>query len=70
MDIHGVWNSSRAPYPVDEWAYTVRMMDEGKLQVEDLITDRFTLEEMPQVMEGIRNGSRKIVKAMYVNTKE
>ena len=70
VDVHGVWNSSRAPFPVDEWAYTVRMMDEGKLQVEDLITDRFALEEMPQVMEGIRDGSRKIVKAMYVNTKE
>lgn len=65
VDVHGVWNSSRAPYPVDEWAYTVRMMDEGKFQVEDLITDRFSLEEMPQVMADIRDGRRKIVKAMF-----
>lgn len=66
VDVHGVWNSSRAPYPVDEWAYTVRMMDEGKFQVTDLITDRFSMEEMPRIMESIRSGSRKIVKAMYV----
>ena len=65
-EIHGVWNSSRAPYPVDEWAYTVRMMYEGKLEVTDLITDRLTLEELPRAMEEIRNGTRKIVKAMYV----
>lgn len=69
VNIHGVWNSSRAPYPIDEWAYTVRMMDEGKLQVEDLITDRLTLRQLPAAMEAIRTGSRKNVKAMYVNPK-
>lgn len=69
VEIHGVWNSSRAPYPVDEWAYTVRMMDEGKFQVADLITDRFSLEEMPEVMDGIHNHTRQIVKAMYVAKK-
>lgn len=69
VNIHGVWNSSRTPYPIDEWAYTVRMMDGGKLQVEDLITDRLSLQELPAAMEAIRTGNRKIVKAMYVNTK-
>lgn len=39
ITINGVWNSSRAPYPMDEWIYTVRMMDEGRLEVTDLITD-------------------------------
>ena len=64
--VRGVWNSSRSPYPVDEWSYTVRMMDEGVFDPTDLITDRFTLEEMPQVMADIKSGERKIVKAMYV----
>ena len=66
LGIYGVWNSSRAPYPVEEWQHTVRMMDEGKLQVTDLITDRLTLEEVPQAIGEIRSGARKIVKAMYV----
>lgn len=62
--IHGVWNSSRAPYPMDEWAYTVCMLDEGRLMVTDLITDRLKLEELPTAMKQIRSGERKIVKAM------
>lgn len=66
INVCGIWNSSRSPYPVDEWQHTVRMMDEGKLQVTDLITDRLTLEELPQAMADIRSGTRKIVKAMYV----
>ena len=66
LTVCGVWNSSRAPYPTSEWEYTVRMMDEGKLQVTDLITDRLTLCELPQAIGEIRSGARRIVKAMYV----
>lgn len=62
----GVWNSSRAPYPVSEWSYTVQMMDKGKFVCADLITDRLSLEELPQTMDEIRRGARKIVKAVYV----
>ena len=63
--VMGVWNSSRAPYPVNEWEYTVQMMDEGRFVCSDLITDRLTLDELPQAMEEIRNGTRKIIKAVY-----
>lgn len=66
LTLRGVWNSSRAPYPVDEWAYTVAMMDAGRFAVQDLITDRLTLEQLPQAMADIRGGTRKIVKAMVV----
>ena len=52
--------------PVDEWAYTVQMMDAGKLIVSDLITIRLTLEELPLAMEQIKSGERKIVKAMVL----
>lgn len=65
ISIVGVWNSSRAPYPVNEWAYTVQMMDEGRFVCSDLITDRLTLEELPQAMDEIHNGTRRIVKAIY-----
>lgn len=64
ITIAGVWNSSRAPYPVNEWRYTVQMMDEGKFICADLITDRLTLEELPCAMDKIRAGTRKIVKAV------
>lgn len=66
VTICGVWNSSRAPYPVDEWSYTVRMMEEGKLVVTDLISDRLTLEELPDAMAKVRAGARKVVKMMVL----
>ena len=66
VDVHGVWNSSRSPYPVNEWKFTVRMMDEGILKTADQITDRLSLEELPQAMAEIKSGTRKIVKAVYV----
>lgn len=66
VEVHGVWNSSRAPYPVNEWEFTVRMMDEGILKTADLITDCLSLEELPQAMVEIKSGTRKIVKAVYV----
>lgn len=66
VTITSVWNSSRAPYPVDEWAYTVKMMDEGKFVCDDLITDRLSLEELPKAIEEIKNGIRHSVKAVYV----
>lgn len=66
VDVHGVWNSSRAPYPVNEWKFTVCMMDEGVLKTADLITDRLSLEELPQAMAEIKSGTRKIVKAVSV----
>lgn len=64
--INGVWNSSRAPYPVDEWAYTVRMMDSGALTLTDLITDVFTLDQMPRALAEIKNGTRRVTKAICV----
>lgn len=67
ITMNGVWNQSRSPYPVNEWEYAVHMMDEGKLEVADLITDRLTLEELPQAMADIKSRKRQIVKAMYVN---
>jgi len=66
ITIHGVWNSSRAPLPIDEWQYTVRMMDEGKLEVEDLITDRIPHKKLPDAICEIKNKERKIVKAMCI----
>lgn len=70
LSINGVWNQSRSPYPVNEWTFAVQMMDEGKFEVADLITDKLTLEELPQAMEEIKNRKRQIVKAMYVNIEE
>jgi len=66
VEINGVWNSSRAPYPVDEWEYTVRMMDEGKFEAADLITDRPSHEELPAILKELKDGTRKSIKVMCI----
>ena len=65
ITLNGIWNQSRSPYPVNEWEYAVRLMDQGKLTVSDLITDRLSLEELPTALEEIKTRKRKVVKAIY-----
>ncbi len=64
LTVLGVWNSSRAPWPVDEWRYTVSMLDSGRLHVEDLISDRLSLEGLPGAIGEIRRGERRVMKAV------
>jgi len=66
LHICGVWNSSRAPVPIDEWKYTVSMMDKGIFKVGDLITTRVGLDALPKTIEDIRFKRLDFVKAMYV----
>ena len=39
----------------------------GKLVVTDLISDRLTLEELPDAMAKVRAGARKVVKMMVLS---
>lgn len=66
LNLVSVWNSSRKPWPVDEWQFTVQLLDEGKLEVTDLITHRLSLDELPQAMADIQSGKIRIVKAICV----
>ena len=63
--IKGVWNSHYAPTPINEWVYTVDMMDAGKMQVEDLITHRVGIEELPRLCSDIYEHRVTICKALY-----
>jgi len=65
ITIHSVWNSCFAPNPVNEWQYTVAMMDSGQLQVEDLITHTSNLEGLPELVTHIKNHDLPVCKAMY-----
>ena len=65
LTLQGIWNSHYAPTPINEWQYTVKMMDSGAMQVEDLITHRSTLEDLPQLCKDIFERKVSICKAMY-----
>lgn len=65
LRIQGIWNSHYADTPINEWHYTVKMMDEGVMQVEDLITHRSSLDDLPKLCEDIYTHKVSICKAMY-----
>jgi L-iditol 2-dehydrogenase len=65
INLAGVWNSHYSDTPLNEWKYTVRMMDCGKMIVNDLITHRCKLEGLPQLCEDIYMHKVNICKALY-----
>lgn len=65
LTIKGMWNSHYFDLPINEWTYTVRMMDHNKIAVEDLITHRSDIDGVPAMCHGIYDHTLNICKAMY-----
>ncbi|MDR1507684.1 MAG: galactitol-1-phosphate 5-dehydrogenase [Treponema sp.] len=63
--LKGMWNSHFAATPINEWTYTVDMLDAGKMQVMDLVTHRASLEDLPRLCEDIYKQRVNICKAIY-----
>lgn len=63
--IQGIWNSHFGGSPINEWSYTVDMMDRGLFQCEDLISHAVTLEELPGLVEAVKTHQISICKAVY-----
>lgn len=70
LTIRGIWNSHFTDTPINEWKYTVRMLDSGAMQVEDFITHRCGLEALPQLCEDIFTHKVSICKAIYSANEE
>jgi L-iditol 2-dehydrogenase len=65
LELRGIWNSHFAATPINEWVYTVKMLDEGKMKVLDLISHRASLDELPRLCEDIYKQRVSICKAVY-----
>lgn len=65
INMFGVWNSYYANTPINEWEYTVKMMDEGTFKVGDLITHKSNLKDLLKLFEDIYQHKITICKAMY-----
>ena len=65
LSLTGVWNSSYKDNPINEWEYTVEMIDNGVLKVDDLVTHKTDLNGLPDLMTGIYDRSITICKAIY-----
>lgn len=53
LSIIGSWNSFSKPFPGKEWTESVRLMEEGKMNPNKLITHQLGLEDVPEVFRKI-----------------
>lgn len=65
LTLRGVWNSYYLDMPINEWRYTVDMIDENKLKVSDLISHRTDLKSLKSLFDQIYNREISICKAIY-----
>ncbi|MDO5563934.1 MAG: galactitol-1-phosphate 5-dehydrogenase [Eubacteriales bacterium] len=65
LNIKGSWNSHYNNSPINEWYYTVKMLDEEKMKVKNLITHKSNLNNLPKLCEDIYKKNISICKAIY-----
>ncbi len=65
LDIRGMWNSHFSNTPMNEWRYTVDMMDSGKFTCEDLISHRLKLEEVPEFIYKMHSKEVNYCKVLF-----
>ncbi|MEI6519340.1 MAG: galactitol-1-phosphate 5-dehydrogenase [bacterium] len=54
LTIHGTWNSTLEPY--NEWAATLQAISESKLNVKNMITHRYQLDDALKALHMMREG--------------
>ncbi|MBY4797060.1 galactitol-1-phosphate 5-dehydrogenase [Collinsella sp. AGMB00827] len=70
LTLHGVWNSQFSSASFNEWRFTMEKLDSGEMQVEDLITHRSSLKDLPELCRLIAQHEITICKAMYVQERQ
>ncbi len=66
LNIKGIWNSHFGGTPINEWEFTVAMMDAGKFECQDLISHRADIEEIPVLIDKIFKREVVSCKALYL----
>lgn len=65
--IKGIWNSHFGASPINEWEYTIAMMDAGTFTCQDLITHRAGIEALPELVNQIHDRTVVTCKTLYVS---
>ena len=65
LEIKGMWNSHFSNNPINEWTYTVSMMDNGTFKCEDLVSHKLSLEELPSFIDKMKNKQVMSCKVLY-----
>lgn len=66
LKITGTWNSSFIHEESDDWHYVGKLLAEGKIEPEKLISHRFMLKELERGLEIMRDKTEDYVKVMVV----
>lgn len=66
LTIHGSWNSSINPLPINEWMSGLEYMNLGKIIVEPLITHRVRLEDCKEVFDMMFNRTEVFTKVLFL----
>jgi len=66
ITIKGSWNSSPNPLPINEWKSALLFMQNGAINVEPLVTHRFSLEEGQKAFEMMLKRTEVFTKVLFV----
>jgi len=66
LTVTGTWNSSFTHEDTDDWHYVLSMLQTGKIHPEDLITHRFTMNELIKGFEIMRDKSEPYMKIIGI----
>ena len=65
LTVTGSWNSFSDPFPGFEWTESAKLMAEGKMNPEPMITQRLTLDDIPATFNKINNRELRYIKVMF-----
>lgn len=65
LTVTGSWNSFSDPFPGFEWTQSAKLMAEGKMNPESMITQRLTLEDIPDTFKKIADHDLSYIKIMF-----
>lgn len=65
LTLHGAWNSSISPFPINEWKNSLSLMDSGKIKTASLISHRFKLEECKHCFDMMYHKKELFNKVMF-----
>lgn len=66
LNMHGSWMSYSSPFPGMEWQGILDMMQIGNLALDEMITHRIALHELPDVFARIKQGTLDYRKIMVL----
>ena len=65
VTLRGSWNSFSQPFPGWEWTESIKLLTEGKVNCESLITHKLPLSEVPSIFESIYKGELYFNKILF-----